>query len=166
MLHQNVGGIGKSIPDAREMSRGRSLMDISWIEDRGQRLVTFWDIWSEWWGDMTWPKNRQWQRQIQIQRQRLWQRQRQWQRQMHLESTFKERSQRLVTFETFDKSDEGKWRQWQQQIQRQRQKHFEKTFRVQPTDSKETSVLKRTNLFQLAGWISSKSDATMTAAQF
>ena len=37
-----------------------------------------WDIWSEWWGNMTWPKKRQWQRQIQRQRQ------------IHLESTFKE----------------------------------------------------------------------------
>ena len=36
-----------------------------------------WDIWSEWWGDMTWPTKRQWQRQIQRQRQR------QSQRQMH-----------------------------------------------------------------------------------
>ena len=41
-----------------------------------------WDIWSEWWGDMTRPKKRQWQRQ----------RQRQIQRQRHLENTFKERS--------------------------------------------------------------------------
>ena len=24
-----------------------------------------WDIWSEWWGDMTWPTKRQWQRQRQ-----------------------------------------------------------------------------------------------------
>ena len=28
---------------------------------------------------------------------------------MHLESTFKERSQRLVTFETFDLGDEERW---------------------------------------------------------
>ena len=39
-----------------------------------------WDIWSEWWGDMTWPTKRQWKRQIQ--------RKRQWQRQIHLENTF------------------------------------------------------------------------------
>ena len=38
-----------------------------------------WDIWSDWWGDMNWPKKRQWQRQ--------WQRQRQWQKQIHLENT-------------------------------------------------------------------------------
>ena len=44
------------------------------------------DIWSEWWGDMTWPKKRQWQRQRLRQRQRQWQ----WQRQ----------SQWLVTIET------------------------------------------------------------------
>ena len=48
---------------------------------------------------MTWPKKRQ----IQIQRQR------EWQRQIHLESTFKEWSQRLVTFETFDQGDEERW---------------------------------------------------------
>ena len=60
-----------------------------------------WDIWSEWWGDRTWPKKRQWQRQIQ--------RKRQWQRQIHLESTVKEQSQRLVTFKTFDQSDEETW---------------------------------------------------------
>ena len=54
-----------------------------------------WDIWSEWWEDITWPKKRQWQRQ--------------WQWQIHLESTLKERSQRLLTFETFDQSDEKTW---------------------------------------------------------
>ena len=48
---------------------------------------------------MNWPTKRQWQRQ----------RQRQWQRQIHLESTFKERSQRLVTFDPFDQSDEETW---------------------------------------------------------
>ena len=46
-------------------------------------------------------KKTQWQRQIQ--------RQRQWQRQIHLENTFKERSQRLLTFETFDQNDEKIW---------------------------------------------------------
>ena len=74
-----------------------------------------WDIWSEWWRDMIWLKKDlptnipphlptyrvslkkgQWQRQIQ--------RQRQWQRQIQLEIIFKERSQRLVTFETFCQS--------------------------------------------------------------
>ena len=60
-----------------------------------------WDIWSKWWGDMTWPTKRQLQRQIQ--------RQRQWQRKIHLENTFKERPQSLVTFETFYQSDEGTW---------------------------------------------------------
>ena len=39
-----------------------------------------WDIWSEWWGDMTRPKKRQWQRQRQRQRQR------------HLDNTFNEQS--------------------------------------------------------------------------
>ena len=52
-------------------------------------------------------KKRQWILQIQRQRQR--QRQRQWQRQLHLKSTFKERFQRLVTFETFDQSGEETW---------------------------------------------------------
>ena len=47
-----------------------------------QETCEVWDIWSEWWGDKTWPTKRQWQRQ----------RQRQSQRQIHLESTFKERS--------------------------------------------------------------------------
>jgi len=50
---------------------------------------------------MTWPKKRQWQRQIQ--------RQRQLQRQIQLENTFRERSKRLVTFQTFDQSDEETW---------------------------------------------------------
>ena len=62
---------------------------------------------------MTWPTKRQWQRQIQIQRQRQWRRQiqtqRQWQGQIHLENTFRERPKILVTFLTFDQSDEGTW---------------------------------------------------------
>ena len=37
------------------------------------------------------------------------QRQIQWQRQIRLESTFKEQPYRLVTFETFDQSDEETW---------------------------------------------------------
>ena len=44
-------------------------------------------------------KKRQWKRQTQ--------RQTQWQR--HLEDTFKEQSWRLLTFETFDQSDEETW---------------------------------------------------------
>ena len=43
-----------------------------------------WDIWSEWWGDMTWLTKRQCQRQTQRQRQR--------QREIHLKNTFRERS--------------------------------------------------------------------------
>ena len=50
---------------------------------------------------MAWPIKRQWQ--IQIQRQRKWQ------RHIHLESDFKEQPQRLVTFETFDQSDDLTW---------------------------------------------------------
>ena len=42
----------------------------------------FWDIWSEWWGDMSWPKKTQ--------------------RQIHLENTLKEQFCRLVIHETFD----------------------------------------------------------------
>ena len=37
------------------------------------------------------------------------QRQCQWQWQIHLENTFKEQSFRLLTFETFDQSDEETW---------------------------------------------------------
>ena len=51
-----------------------------------------WDILSEWWEDMTWPKKIKWQRQ------RQWQWQWQWQR--HLENTHKEQSYRLVAFVT------------------------------------------------------------------
>ena len=50
---------------------------------------------------MTWPTKRQWQWQIH--------RQRQWQRQINIENPFKERPQSLVTFETFDQSDEEIW---------------------------------------------------------
>ena len=77
----------------------------------------------------TWPdqQNRQWQRQIQ------WQRQRQRQLPIHLENTLKERPQRLVTFETFDQSDEETWpdqnRQWQWQWQWQW--HLENTLKDQ-----------------------------------
>ena len=62
-------------------------------------LETFapWDMWWEWRGDMTWPTKTQKQRQ----------RQRQWQ--LHLENTFKGQSLRLLTFETFDQSDEKTW---------------------------------------------------------
>ena len=63
-------------------------------------ICDLWYIWLEWWVDMTWPK-KEWQRQIQ--------RQIQWQRQIHLKSTFKEQSQRLVTFETFGQSVEETW---------------------------------------------------------
>ena len=54
-----------------------------------------WDMWWEWWGEMTWPTKRQWQRQ--------------WQWQRHLENTLKEWSQRLMNFETFDQRDEETW---------------------------------------------------------
>ena len=65
--------------------------------------------------NMTRPTKRQWQRQIQIQIQI--------QRQLHLENTFKELSLRLLTFETFDQSDNKTWpdpTKRQQQRQRQR----------------------------------------------
>ena len=54
-----------------------------------------WDIWSEWWENRTWPTKRQ------LRRQRQWKR--------HLENTFKEGSLRLLTFVTFDHSDEKTW---------------------------------------------------------
>ena len=72
-----------------------------------------WDIWSGWWENMTWPTKRQ------RRRQRQWQRQ--WQ--IHLENTAKEQSLRLLTFETFDQSDNKTWpdpTKRQQQRQRQR----------------------------------------------
>ena len=53
-----------------------------------QDTCDLWHIWSEWWGRHDLTKTRQ--------------------RQRHLENTFKERSSRLVTFETFDQSVEGK----------------------------------------------------------
>ena len=70
------------------------------IQRATHETCDLWDLWSEWWGYMTWPKKRQWQRQIQRQRQRQWQ----WQR--HLEKTLKERPKRPVTFDTFYQSDE------------------------------------------------------------
>ena len=75
-----------------------------------------WDIWSEWWGYMTWPKKRQ--RQVQ--------RQTQWQRQIHFESTWKERPQRLVTFEIFDQSDEETWPDQKKDNDKYKDKHNDK----------------------------------------
>ena len=72
---------------------------------------------------MTWPKKRHWQRQWQRQRQR------QWQRQIHLENTFKERSQRLVTFETFDQVDEERWSDQKKTMTKTNTKTKTKTFR-------------------------------------
>ena len=59
-----------------------------------QETYDLWDIWSEWWGNMTRPIKRQCQRQRQRQWQRPWQR--------HWEKTLKEQPKRPVTFETFD----------------------------------------------------------------
>ena len=61
--------------------------------------ITVWDIWSEFWGDLTWPTKRQWQRQVQ--------RHGQWQK--HLENTLKERPTRLLTIEILYQSDEDTW---------------------------------------------------------
>ena len=58
-----------------------------------------WDNRSELWWDMTWPTKRQWHDEHKGQRQRQW----------HLESTLSEWPLRLVTFETFDQSDEDTW---------------------------------------------------------
>ena len=94
-----------------------------------------WDIWSEWWENMTWPTKRQRQRQIQ----------RQWQ--IHLENTFKERSLRIVTLKTLAQSHEKTWpakkdyeknkvkdktRQWQIRFENTLKEFFDdilKTFR-------------------------------------
>ena len=64
-------------------TKTKTMTKTSTFRDHLQRATLetcdLWDIWSEWWGDMTWPTKRQWQRQIQRQRQR------------HLENTFRER---------------------------------------------------------------------------
>ena len=77
------------------------------------RTFDLWDIWSEWWENMTWPTKRQQQRRRQIQ----------WQWQIHFENAFKERSLRLVTFETFDQSDEKTWPEEQQQKNNEKDKN-------------------------------------------
>ena len=61
------------------VTHGILLIDIQKVT---QLTCDLWEIWSDWWGDITWPKQQQWQRQ----------RQRQWQRQIHEENSFKERS--------------------------------------------------------------------------
>ena len=48
-----------------------------------QETRDLWDIWSEWWGDMTW-----------------------------LRMTYQEQSLRLATIETFDQCDEETWPDW------------------------------------------------------
>ena len=84
----------KDLPSEEEpkVLSSSSLSQAAWSESPawswcGLRLHRWWAC----------PTKRQWQRQIQWQRQR----------QIHLENTFKERPQSLVTFETFDQSDEG-----------------------------------------------------------
>ena len=72
-----------------------------WHQRATPETCDHWDIWSEWWRDMTRQKQLQEPRQIQIQRQ--------WQRQIHLEISFNDRSKSLVTFETFDQSEEEIW---------------------------------------------------------
>ena len=66
--------------------------DISIHDSVTHWLSQFW-FWNTW--NMTWPTKSQRRRQ------------RQWQ--IHLENTFKEQSLRLLTFETFDQSDEETW---------------------------------------------------------
>ena len=61
------------------LTQGTLLID---IQRATQETCDLWYIWSEWWGDMTWPAKRQWHRQRQ--------RQIQWKRQRHLEKTIKE----------------------------------------------------------------------------
>ena len=65
---------------------------------------------------MTWPNK------IQIQRQR------QWHKQMHSDKTFKERSQRLVTFDTFDQSDEDTWPDEKKTMTKTKTKTMTKTY--------------------------------------
>ena len=52
-----------------------NLFTFTMYGDHLQRLILetcdLWDIWSKWWGEMTWPTKKQWQ--WQIQRQRQWQ---------------------------------------------------------------------------------------------
>ena len=88
------------------------------IKRATQDTCDLWNIWSEWWGDLTWPTH--WSRQIK--------RQRQWQRQIHLENIFKEQSHVLVTFGTFDQRGDMTWLN-KLQRQRQRQRHLENTFK-------------------------------------
>ena len=59
------------------------------------------DIWSEWWGDMTWPKKSYLPTQYPPTYLPTYV--------PPLENTLKEQSQRLVTFKTFDQSDEKTW---------------------------------------------------------
>ena len=92
-------------PKQKTMTKTKTKTMTNTFGEHIQRTILetcdLWDIWSEWWGDMTQPTKRQWERQIQTQRQ--------WQRKIHWESTFRERPKRLVTYETFDQSDEKTW---------------------------------------------------------
>ena len=114
----------------------------------------------------TWPdqQNRQWQRQIQ------WQRQRQRQLPIHLENTLKERPQRLVTFETFDQSDEETWPDQNRQWQWQWQWHLENTLKDQSSRlvTFETLItfmtIENNNLIiQIGPWIRSGRDSIFTS---
>ena len=72
------------------------------------------------------------------QQKKQWQRhrQRQWQRQIHLENTFKEQPQRLVTLETFDQSDEGTWLDQQKGKDKDKDKDNDKDKDTSRTTSK------------------------------
>ena len=120
------------------------------------RDFDLWDICSEWWEDMTWPKiwptQRQWQRQIHLENTYPWDIWSEWwedmiwqnrQRKRHFENIFKGRSLRLVTFETFHQSDEETWHD------QQRQRHSENT----TTNTYEIEVWNCCHFRQLRTWV-------------
>ena len=93
-----------------------------------------WDIWSEWWGDITWPTKRQWQRQIQKNTNAM-------------TNIFREHIQR-ATCDLWDIWSEWLWymtwptkrqllKQWQIQIQRPWQRHDKVSKIVYISDSWE-----------------------------
>ena len=77
---------GLDLTNKKTVTKTKTMAMANTLREHLQRAILetcdLWDIWSKWWGDMTWPTKSQWDRQ----------RQRQWQRQIHLENTFKERS--------------------------------------------------------------------------
>ena len=58
---------------------------------------------------------------------------------MHLENIFKERPQRLVSFETFDQSDEGTWPDQQKDNDNDKDKNNDKDKYIERTPSTRNS---------------------------